>query len=158
MNSLKVSDMKKYIGVKIVEAEPMTASLAGNHLKRTVDVSNAVVGTDGEVDGYLVRYADGYESWSPLQQFIDAYRRTDGMSFGLAIEAAKKGLKIARKGWNGKGIFCAIQTPDANSKMTGAYIYIDTTGLQTENPHAPKNIVPWLASQTDILADDYFIV
>jgi len=142
--------MKKYIGVKIVEAEPMSLVNAEEHLERKIK--------PGDEDGYLVRYADDYESWSPLQQFIDAYRRTDGMSFGLAIEAAKKGMKIARKGWNGKGIFCAIQTPDANSKMTGAYIYIDTTGLQTENLHAPKNIVPWLASQTDMLADDWEVV
>ena len=63
-----------------------------------------------------------------------------------------------RKGWNGKGIFISIQTPDKNSQMTSPYIYIDTTKLQTTNPDAPKSLVPWLASQTDMLAEDYCIV
>ena len=41
--------------------------------------------------------------------------------------------------------------------MTHPYIYIDTTGLQTDNPDAPKNRVPWFASQTDMLAEDWCI-
>ena len=77
------------------------------------------------------------------------------MNFGEALEALKKGLHLARKGWNGKGIFIALQVPDAHSKMTHPYIYIDTTGLQTTNPDAPKSCVPWLASQTDMLAEDW---
>ena len=81
-----------------------------------------------------------------------------GMSFGLAIEAMKKGKKVARRGWNGKGIFIKLQVPDEHSKMTSPYIYIDTTGLRSENPDAPRSCVPWLASQTDMLSDDWEIV
>lgn len=77
------------------------------------------------------------------------------MNFGKAIEALKNGKKVARKGWNGKGIFIELQRPDENSKMTHPYIFIDTTGLQTDNPDAPKDRVPWLASQTDMLAEDW---
>lgn len=77
------------------------------------------------------------------------------MNFGKAIDELKIGNKVARKGWNGKGIFIELQTPDENSKMTHPYIFIDTTGLQTDNPNAPKDRVPWLASQTDMLADDW---
>ena len=77
------------------------------------------------------------------------------MNFGQAIEAMKKGMKCRRKGWNGKGIFICIQFPDEHSRMTSPYIYIDTYGLQTDNPHAPKSRVPWLASQTDMLAEDW---
>ena len=80
------------------------------------------------------------------------------MSFGLAIEAAKKGHSIARVGWNGKGIFVEIQVPDEHSKMSHSYLYIDTTGLVSDNPDAPKSRVPWLASQTDMLSDDWVIV
>ena len=77
------------------------------------------------------------------------------MDFGDAISGLKKGKRMARKGWNGKGIFIELQVPDAHSKMTHPYIYINTTGLQTDNPDAPKSLVPWLASQTDMLADDW---
>jgi len=79
-------------------------------------------------------------------------------NFGWAISQLKKGLKVARSGWNGKGIFIELQRPDENSKMTHPYIYIDTTGLQTDNTDAPKDLVPWLASQTDILSDDWNII
>lgn len=77
------------------------------------------------------------------------------MNFGRAIEALKRGEKVSRSGWNGRGIFIKLQEPDVNSKMTSPYIYIDTTGLQTNNAQAPKSLVPWLASQTDMLADDW---
>ena len=79
------------------------------------------------------------------------------MNFGEAIEALKDGRKVARKGWNGRGIFIELQVPDSHSKMTHPYIYIDTTGLQTDNSYAPKDLVPWLASQTDMLAEDWTI-
>jgi hypothetical protein len=77
------------------------------------------------------------------------------MNFGQAIENLKKGKKCRRSGWNGKGIFIALQIPTKLSKMSHPYIYIDTTGLQTDNANAPKNLVPWLASQTDMLSDDW---
>jgi hypothetical protein len=80
------------------------------------------------------------------------------MNFGQALEALNAGCKVARAGWNGRGILIQLQRPDAESKMTHPYIFIDTTGLKTDNPHAPKNRVPWLASQTDMLAEDWTIV
>ena len=80
------------------------------------------------------------------------------MNFGQAIESLKSGKKVARSGWNGKGIFIELQVPDKFSKMTSPYIFIDTTGLETQNPDAPKSRVPWLASQTDMLAEDWDIV
>ncbi len=80
------------------------------------------------------------------------------MKFGQAIEHLESGKKLQRRGWNGKGIFIELQRPDKNSKMTSPYIYIDTTGLQTANAEAPKSLVPWLASQTDMLASDWEIL
>jgi len=80
------------------------------------------------------------------------------MDFGKALHELKCGRQVAREGWNGKGIFIELQRPDENSKMTSPYIFIDTTGLQTDNKAAPKSRVPWLASQTDMLADDWLDV
>ncbi len=70
------------------------------------------------------------------------------MNFGEALEKLKQGMFIFRKGWNGKNQRLKLQVPDENSKMTLPYIYIMT--VQGE-------LVPWLASQTDILADDWFM-
>lgn len=78
-------------------------------------------------------------------------------NFGMALTMLKAGKKVCRAGWNGKGIFIELQNPDENSKMSHPYIYIDTTGLRTDNEHAPKSLVPWLASQTDMLSDDWLI-
>lgn len=78
--------------------------------------------------------------------------------FGWALRWLRRGKAVARKGWNGKGIYIKLQTPDVNSKMTLPYIYIVTNGLVTDNPNAPKGTVPWLASQTDMLAEDWEIV
>ena len=79
-------------------------------------------------------------------------------TFGRALLELKGSNKLARKGWNGKGIFIELQVPDKNSKMSSPYIFIDTTGLQTDNIDAPRSLVPWLASQTDMLATDWIIV
>ncbi|MCP9358688.1 DUF2829 domain-containing protein [Liquorilactobacillus satsumensis] len=88
------------------------------------------------------------------------------MDFGKAITSLKQGYRVARKGWNGKGIFIELKkgehldTPNNrfDKVMTHDFIYIDTTGLQSDNPDAPKSRVPWLASQTDMLAEDWYIV
>lgn len=77
------------------------------------------------------------------------------MDFGAALALLKSGAKLRRSEWNGKGIFIELQRPDAHSKMTHPYVYIDTTGLQSNNPDAPRDRVPWLASQTDMLAEDW---
>lgn len=68
---------------------------------------------------------------------------------GWALSAMWLGQKVARKGWNGKGMWLSLQIPDQHSKMTVPYIYMKT---------ADENLVPWLASQTDILATDWEMV
>ena len=71
------------------------------------------------------------------------------MDFAMAITELKEGRRCTRKGWNGKGQFVEMQVPDAHSKMTLPYIYITT--VQGDR-------VPWLASQTDIIAEDWEII
>lgn len=71
------------------------------------------------------------------------------MNFGEAIEKMKAGEAVARGGWNGKNMWVALQRPDEHSKMGLPYIYMCTVdGL----------LVPWLASQTDMLAEDWSTV
>lgn len=71
------------------------------------------------------------------------------MNFGQALEALRLGLWVSRAGWNGKGMWLALQVPDEHSKMTLPYIYMRT---------ATGDFVPWLPSQTDILSEDWSVV
>ncbi len=68
------------------------------------------------------------------------------MNFGQALELLKAGHRVSRLGWNGKGMWVELQRPTALSKMTLPYIYMKT---------ADEQLVPWLASQTDLLAEDW---
>ena len=73
---------------------------------------------DGQ-PGYAVKYADGYTSWSPRDVFEAAYRVTEGpaqfLTFGDAIHFLKAGKRVARHGWNGKGMCwrCSARTNTA---------------------------------------------
>lgn len=68
------------------------------------------------------------------------------MTFGDALVHLKQGGRVSRSGWNGKGMWLELQRPDAHSKMSLPYIYMKT---------ADDKLVPWLASQTDVLAEDW---
>ena len=154
--------MKQYIGTKLIEAEPAyRCTDGGGKVVITPHPEEAFPNYPSIEDGYRVRYPDGYESWSPKAVFEEAYRPTTGMSFGLAIEAAKKGHRISRAGWNGKGQYVEIATrisyvgPDgeivnAEHDAIGnrALAFVGTSGVQ----------MGWLASQADMLADDWTIV
>ena len=77
------------------------------------------------------------------------------MHFGTALETLKVNGKVSRRGWNGKGLWLELQRPDAHSKMTLPYIYIN---YPVDAQNTPGARVPWLASQTDVLAEDWIIV
>lgn len=72
--------------------------------------------------------------------------KTTGLTFGHALEGLQYGERMTREGWNGKDMWIALQRPDEHSKMTLPYIYMKT---------AQGDLVPWLASQTDLLAKDW---
>ena len=93
--------MKKYIGTKVIMAKPMTRGDYNIYRGWTIPENE-----NPNDEGYLVKYSDDYESWSPKAAFDSAYRSFDGgMSFGHAIELMKMGFKLKRKGWNGKNLF-----------------------------------------------------
>jgi hypothetical protein len=135
-------EMKKYIGIKLVLAQPMTLGKA--RLGYQVVVKN-----DGppETEGYLVEYDTGYQSWCPKKQFEDANRRTDSMPFGHAIAAMKKGLTVRLPKW-APDVFLSIQSPDEHSKMTAQYIYVTSR----------FGLVPWIPTQIEMLSEEWAFV
>jgi hypothetical protein len=70
-------------------------------------------------------------------------------TFGEVLVQLKKGQRATRNGWNGKGMWIELQVPDAHSKMTRPYIFMRTVD---------GDLIPWVASQTDILVDDWMIL
>lgn len=149
--------MKKYIGTKIIEAVPAIRK-GGKVYEEGQPIPRSMDPTE---EGYKVRYPDGYESWSPKNVFEEAYRPTDCLSFGLAIEAMKKGKKVARRGWNGKNQHIELATRISYMTADGVFVNVEheaignkaiafcgTSGVQ----------MGWLASQADMLADDWEIV
>lgn len=134
------------------------------------------------VPGYGVRYPNNYTSWSPAEAFEAAYQPITSMSFGHAIEALKAGHKVARRGWNGKGMWLILVpgTAPAYVKDGTPYHRALQTELQvgrqagstdimaeilphidmwTTNSEGRRAMLPgWLASQTDMLASDWYIV
>lgn len=157
--------MKKYIGTKCLHALPMTR---GDYN----DFRGWKIPEDENPDdaGYLVQYSDDYVSWSPAGVFEEAYYQVDGMNFGLALEAVKKGAKVARDGWNGKDMWVAYSpgsiglSPDAfwspANRMFAAECDSPVPVLPclTMKTVAGEIVMGWLASQTDMLATDWYIV
>lgn len=162
------NNMEKYIGTKVVKAEPMTMTEAQKVLGRELKPATL------EEDGYLVEYKDGYKSWSPKSVFEEAYREIGSVNFGGAIDLLKAGLAVRRKGWNGKGLFVVKQVP---SHITGDIIpnmqslpqSAKNILMSRENPHIDYTnqmliINPngradsWVPSVSDVFAEDWEVV
>jgi hypothetical protein len=150
--------MKRYIGVKLINAIDMTR--AAYNILRDWELPADENGDDA---GYLVEYLDGgqanhkdfkgYISWSPKAVFENAYRPVDGLNFGLAIEALKHGHKVSRKGWNGKGQWL-LMIPKSHWETTRGLELLDGRpwiGIKTVD----DQFMPWVASQSDMLSEDW---
>ena len=86
---------------------------------------------------------------------------TQDLNFGQALQAAKAGYKITRKGWNGKGLSVKMFSPSENSEMSLPFLYMvypSTPASETAPSNHIGAKVPWLASQTDLLAEDWMIL
>lgn len=170
--------MGHYFGTKEIKAVAMTRleynDYRGWELPSDEDCSD---------DGFLVEYIDGgasnhpdhdgYISWSPADVFSRSYQASGELSFGHALVAMEQGHKVARQGWNGKGMWVAL-TPGssfaAGHARSGHASF--HRGLELMDDEARIDLLPhidmraadgsivvgWLASQTDMLAKDWYVV
>lgn len=168
--------IQKYIGTKILTATPM------NRLKYNLYRGwDLPLNEDGNDEGYLVEYQDGgtpnhpdhagYISWSPKAVFEQAYRPVSGLPFGLAIEALKKGHRVAREGWNGKGMWLSLSC-DGTREVSAENFWSPHNAQHARDNGGKATVLPsitmktatgeilmgWLASQTDMLAEDWYVV
>jgi hypothetical protein len=165
--------MQKFIGTKLLYAKPMNRLGYCHYRGWQVPADE-----NPNDEGYLVEYqADGkpnhpdhhgYISWSPKDVFEAAYNAMDSMTFGHALVALEAGERVARAGWNGKGMWLMLIQAEEKSP-TEAFWSIDFAdydiaysgirllpwiGMKT----ADNGFVPWLTSQTDMLAKDWGVV
>ena len=174
--------METFLGVKVISAGPMDECSFLRDQKKQ-DVTNRETR-----EGYLVIYQDGYTSWSPKDVFEKAYRRIEALTFGLVIEALKTGKRAARKGWNGAGMFIFLRPADelhidmvidkVKSLPQSVKDYYLQDVLDASGNRLPADehekvkfttylcmkaadgtiVNGWLASQTDMLSEDWMIL
>lgn len=112
---------------------------------------------DGQ-PGYSMKYADGYISWSPKDVFEAAYRISEpgmeqALTFGDALHYLKLGKRVARAGWNGKGLSAVLIR--AGNAMHKGDAMKDCFGLSDGN----GNIQPgWVASTSDLNSNDWMVL
>ena len=160
-----------HIGTKLVLATLMARADYNNYRGWALPVDE-----DGSDEGYLIEYVDGgesnhpnhkgYISWSPVAVFNVAYKSSGNLTFGMAIEAMKRGRRVARSGWNGKGMWIILNEGRTVESLEPNSFY-DKCGFKAPvfiGSHIDMKaadgsmVVGWLASQTDMLAEDWCIV
>lgn len=158
--------MKNYIGTKSIKAKPMSLGLY--YQMRGWEISSD---EDPNIEGYMIRTKEGGIGWSPKKDFERSYREINGLTFGLAIELLKQGHRVARKGWNGKNMFLfllpagTVPTKAIHDPALREVIESEVGGDTFEALGSirmftadKKILTGWLASQTDILSEDWEIV
>jgi hypothetical protein len=159
----------RFIGTKTITAESMTraAYVAFRGWQLPAD-------EDGADEGYLVEYEPdakpnvlgraGYVTWTPKRAFDAAYRPCTAMTFGLALEALKRGARVARAGWNGKGMFVYLVPAASYPVQTGAAkAHFGEGSMVPYNAYlalkgADDTVSTWAPSGSDALAEDWLIV
>lgn len=156
--------MEKYLGVKVIHAEPMTADEYSEKVR-------PLVTSFEDKRGYKVIWTDDSISWLPKTIFEAAYRRIDNLTFGLALEGMNMGHKVYRKTWGNNGTFIYLVKgsviPFEKLRNEAATHICQINGLNDSihvNPHIDMRasngniVVGWLPSVDDILAEDWYIL
>ncbi|MCA8017750.1 DUF2829 domain-containing protein [Burkholderia metallica] len=161
--------MQRHVGVKLINAKPM--SRGEYNALRGWSVPTDENPAD---DGYLVEYVDGgapntaqfdgYVSWSPKEVFERAYRPVVGLTFGHVLELLKQGKRVARAGWNGKGMFVYLVPAASYPVQTGAAKeHFGEGSLVPYNAYLAlkgvnDTVSTWVPSVSDCLAEDWYVV
>lgn len=124
---------------------------------------------------YLVKQDDGYLYVNPKEVFERKYSTKnfeggDGFDFGMALNALKEGKRVCRQGWNGKGMWLSLSPGSKDlpaekfwsphnrefaEKNGGKADVLASITMKTADG---KILMGWLASQTDMLAEDWMLI
>lgn len=151
--------MKTYIGTKILDAKPMTR---GDY--NTLRGWTLPADENGADEGYLTDNGAGHLQWQPKAVFEDAFAPFDAMDFSMAMAALKLGMKVARAGWNGNGMFVYLVPAASYPAQTGiAKAYFGADAMVPYRAYlalktAQGDVATWAPSCSDALAEDWQIV
>ena len=113
---------------------------------------------------YIGTTEDGFER---------AYRPSSSLDFGTALYALKAGYRVAREGWYGKGMWLALSGPLEGRRIPAAQFWSQRNAeYAAQTIDGSANVLPcitmktaagdiqmgWLASQADMLAEDWFVI
>lgn len=131
---------------------------------------------DGQVELLRKSGVDGLTGANPYREWLWQRElvpdKRPGVSFSEALAALKRGERVARAGWNGKGMWLRLESPDAfigtldgalsDVRVLRGFRLLDGTYVQVR-PYitlktADDGLVPWVASQTDLLAEDWEVL
>jgi hypothetical protein len=161
--------MRTFVGTKIVTATPMSREDYITYRGWQIPADE-----DGTDYGYLIEYQDsgpsndtrhaGYISWSPEAVFEATYKQSGELPFSAALLLLKEGRKVCRAGWNGKDMFLFLVPGSTFTVNRPPLLGIYPEGTRVDyRPHidmrtANGEIVPWVASQSDLLEDDWCVM
>lgn len=155
-----------YIGTKQLQAAPMNRIMYNNYRGWTLPEDE-----NGLDEGYIVFYNDGHVSWSPKATFEAAYKniRAIGLNISQALSLVECGVAhgMARKNWNGNGMYVVYQPgyPDGvpcNANTAKAFNLIEGSIVRVR-PHlqlltADGSIAEWSPSGSDVIEEDWMLV
>jgi len=160
-----MKEFKQYVKSGIAEMRPYEVGedLAGISIGEHAPSEGGMIVRDpnNHEDQYYVPHGFFTENYDPIQ--------SEAMTFGMAVEVMKQGGKVARAGWNGKGMFVYLvkgrKVPrEALNNEAHLHYPLEVTGDVQICDHVDMKaadgsiVIGWLASQTDVLAEDWQIV
>lgn len=168
--------MKTYICTKVIHAVPtkmvngcfwpdgLPMPKAPETVETTVDCCCNIKHELTVEDGYMFTTSseDKYPQFMAKAEFEAMFRSADAMTFGDALDALKQGKSVARKGWNGKNqyVFLAREADFVTDADISAYDQLEVEVADMLVMKTAKDTFQpgWLASQADMLAEDWYIV
>ncbi len=151
--------MTGYIGTKELGARPMNLGNYNIYRGWTLPKNEKA-----DSPGYLVEYSNTYQSWSPKNVFEESYCKNGELNFGHALFLLKQDNRLFRAGWNGKNMFIYL-VEGSEFKVNRAPLNVHyAMGTKISYcPHidmktADGSCVPWVPSQSDMLAEDWGVI
>lgn len=167
--------MKTYIGMKVVQAKPavtvngciwpdgmaLPAEYTRPSLKENLEQKDC-----GPVisEGYVYIGDHKYPVFEEKEEFEKRFFDAENVTFSIALDAMKRGGRIARKGWNGKGMYVFLaddvefRTEADISEFENAEDGVYTSEMMVLRTAQGTFQPGWLATQSDILADDWYVL